>query len=202
VDRLILVRHGETAYNAERLMNPDTQIDAPLSAAGERAARELGRTLASEPIAVVVTSPRLRARRTAELLLAGRDVPVLELELDELAEIHAGSFAGGPVSAFRQWMQSSPLAAAPPGGESVLQAAGRYLTGFQRIQALPEPVVLAVLHNLPMRMVLNAAAGADPVAGPLQALPHVARADMTAPDLRRAISALTTWLVGARAASD
>jgi broad specificity phosphatase PhoE len=199
VDRLILVRHGETAYNAERLMNPDAQLDAPLSAAGERAARELGQTLASEPIAVVVTSPRLRARRTAELLLAGRDVPVLELH--ELAEIDAGSFAGGPVSAFRQWMQSSPLAAAPPGGESVLAAAGRYLTGLQRIQALPEPVVLAVLHNLPMRMVLNAAAGADPVAGPLQTLPHVARADMTAPDLRRAISALTTWLVGASAPS-
>ena len=180
-------------------MNPDAKVDAPLSEAGERAARELGQTLASEPIAVVVTSPRLRARRTAELLLAGRDVPVLEL--DELAEIDAGSFAGGPVSAFRQWMQSGPLAAAPPGGESVLAAAGRYLAGLQRIQALPEPVVLAVLHNLPMRMVLNAAAGADPVAGAIQTLPNVARADMTAPDLRRAISALTNWLVGALAAS-
>ena len=113
-------------------MNPDAQVDAPLSAAGERAARELGRALASEPIAVVVTSPRLRARRTAELLLAGREVPVHEL--DELAEIHAGSFAGGPASAFRQWMQSSPLDAAPPGGESILEAAGRYVTGLQRIQ--------------------------------------------------------------------
>jgi broad specificity phosphatase PhoE len=123
------------------------------------------------------------------------------LELGELAEIRAGSFTGGPVSAFRQWLQSSPLDAAPPGGGSVLAAAGRYLTGLRRIQALPEPVVLAVLHNLPMRMMLNAAAGADPVAGTLQTLPHLARADMTAPDLRCAISALTTWLAGVPTAS-
>ena len=109
-------------------MNPDAQVDAPLSEAGERAARELGQTLACEPIAVVVTSPRLRARRTAELLLAGRDVPVLEL--DELAEIDAGSFAGGPVSAFRQWMQSSPLAVAPPEfASSTSKARSRAMTG-------------------------------------------------------------------------
>lgn len=173
-------------------MNPDELVDAPLSAAGEWAARDLGRTLATEPVAAVVTSPRLRARRTAELLVPGHDVPWIEL--DELAEIRAGAFAGGPVDAFRQWMQTSPLDAAAPGGESVLAAAGRYLAGLRRIDRVPEPVVLAVLHNLPMRMVLNAAAGADPVAGPVQALPHLAREELTASELRRAISVLAAWL--------
>ena len=50
--------------------------------------------------------------------------------------------------------------------------------------SLPEPVVLAVVHNLPMRIALNAAAGADPVAGSVQALPHLAREQLTASDLR------------------
>jgi probable phosphoglycerate mutase len=197
VDRLILVRHGETAYTAEGLLNPDDLLDAPLSPGGEEAAREFGRDLAAEPVTIAVTSPRLRARRTAQLLAAGRDLPLLELE--DLAEVHAGAFAGGPVTAYRQWLQSAPLAAAPPGGESVLAAADRYLAGLRRIARLPEPVVLAVMHNLPMRMALNAAAGADPVAGPVRALPHLARRELATSDLERAISALATWRAGAAA---
>jgi broad specificity phosphatase PhoE len=195
VDRLILVRHAETAHSAEGLMNPDPPVDAPLSEAGERAARELGGLLDAEPIDLAVTSPRLRARRTAELLLAGRDVPRLELE--ELAEIRAGAFAGGPAEAFRRWVREHPVDAVPPGGESVLAAGGRYLTGLRRIEARSDPVVLAVLHNLPMRMALNAASGADPVAGPVQRLPPSGRRDMDAAGLRHAIEALEAWCGGA-----
>jgi len=195
VDRLILVRHAETAHSAEGRMNPDPPVDAPLSEAGERAARELGGLLAAEPIDLAVTSPRLRARRTADLLLAGRDVPLLELE--ELAEIRAGAFAGGPADAFRRWVREHPIETAPPGGESVLAAGGRYLAGLRRIEALSEPVVLAVLHNLPMRMALNAGSGADPVAGPVQSLPPAGRMDMHAACLRRAIEALEAWCAGA-----
>jgi probable phosphoglycerate mutase len=194
VDRLILVRHAETAHSAEGRMNPDPPAEAPLSQAGERAASELGGLLAEEPIDLAVTSPRLRARHTAQLLLAGRDVPLLELE--ELAEIRAGVFAGGPAEAFRRWVREHPIASAPQGGESVLAAAGRYLVGLRRIEARSEPVVLAVLHNLPMRMALNAGSGADPVAGPVQSLPPAGRRDMDAAGLRRAIEALAAWRAG------
>ncbi len=199
MDRLILVRHGETAYTADGLLNPDDLLDAPLSPAGEEAARALRRALAAEPVAIAVTSPRLRARHTAHLLTAGRDLPLLELA--ELAEVHAGAFAGGPVTAYRQWLESAPPTAAPPGGESVLAAADRYLAGLRRIAGLREPVVLAVMHNLPMRMALNAAGGADPVAGPVQLLPHLARRELTAADLRVAISALAAWRTDAAAAT-
>ncbi|MGN6377583.1 MAG: histidine phosphatase family protein, partial [Gaiellales bacterium] len=99
MDRLILVRHAHTAHSARGLLNPDAALDVPLSDEGERAARELGRSLEAEPIDVVVSSPRLRARRTAELALAGRDVPLVVV--DEFAEIGTGSFAGGPVDAYR-----------------------------------------------------------------------------------------------------
>jgi broad specificity phosphatase PhoE len=195
VDRLILVRHAETALSAAGVIHRDAGEDAPLTAAGEAAARELGRALRSEPIAAAAASPRLRARRTAELLLDGRRLAVEPL--DELAEIRSGEFAGGPAALYREWTRSHPLAAAPPGGESVLTASGRYLAGLRRLLALPGPVVLAVLHNLPMRMALNAAAGADPVAGPEQALPHLARRDLTAAELRRAIEALEAWRASA-----
>lgn len=194
MDRLILARHAETAYSARGLLNPDPVVDAPLSDAGEQAAIGLGRALQGEPVGVVATSPRARARRTAELLVQGRDVRIVELE--ELAEVGSGSFAGGPVEAYRQWVRGHPPAAAPPGGESVLDAAGRYVAGLRWIRGRPESVVLAVLHNLPMRMALNAASGEHPTAGTLQRMQHVARADLTAAELDRAIESLDVWRAG------
>src|SRR6185312_1160456 len=158
VDRLILVRHGETAYNARGLMNPDSELEARLSADGEAAARRLGRALGPEPIDAIVTSPRLRARRTAELLAGRRDVEVRDL--DDLAEIRAGSFEAGPVATFQEWVLATPPETPAPGGEGVLTAARRYLAAARLIRADPAAVIVAVTHNLPMRMLVNAAGGA------------------------------------------
>jgi broad specificity phosphatase PhoE len=192
VDRLILVRHGETAYNAKGLMNPDSELDVSLSAEGERAARRLAASLRPEPVDLVVTSPRLRARRTAELLAGGRDVEVRDL--DDLAEIHAGSFEAGPVAAFQGWVLATPPATPAPGGESVLAAARRYLAAARLIQADPAGTIVAVTHNLPMRMLLNAAGDADPLTGPLRRIPHATRSDLSQPDLAAAIDRLATWI--------
>ena len=195
MDRLILVRHGETPYNARGLMNPDSKLEAPLSTAGEQAVRRLARSLGPEAIDLVATSPRHRALRTAELLAAGRDVPVSTL--DELAEIGAGSFEGGPVAAFQEWVRTGPADAAPPGGESVLAAGGRYLDAARSLGARAEPNVVAVTHNLPMRMLVNAAGGNDPLAGPLQRVPHATRADLSAAELAVARATLEAWLEAA-----
>ena len=191
MDRLILVRHGETAYNARGLMNPDAELEASLSADGEAAARRLGRALGPEPIDAIVTSPRLRARRTAELLAGRRDVEVRDL--DHLAEIRAGSFEAGPVAAFQEWVLATPPETPAPGGESVLAAAGRYLAAARLIRADPAAVIVAVTHNLPMRMLVNAAGGADPLTGPLRRVPHATRSDLTAAELDAAIESLAAW---------
>ena len=135
VDRLILVRHGETSYNARGLMNPDSTLEAPLSADGEAAVQRLARSLGPEAIDLIVTSPRLRARRTAELLAAGRDVEVATL--DDLAEIGAGSFEVGPVAAFQEWVLATPPQTPAPGGESVLDATRRYVAAVVAIRAEP-----------------------------------------------------------------
>jgi len=194
VDRLILVRHGETAHNARGLMNPDSKLEAPLSADGEAAARRLAALLAAEPVDLIVASPRLRARRTAELIAGRRGLEVRDL--DGLAEIRAGSFEAGPVAAFQEWVLATPPATPAPGGESVLAAAERYLDAARRIRAEPAAVVVAVTHNLPMRMLVNAAAGADPLTGPLRRVPHATRSDLTAAELDAAIAAVDAWVSG------
>ncbi len=87
---ILLVRHGETAWNRDGRYQGRTDI--PLSPDGERQAAALAVRLAHLPIKAAVASPLSRARRTAEAVLAGRDVP---LELDEgLVEISHGAWEG------------------------------------------------------------------------------------------------------------
>lgn len=87
---ILLVRHGETAWNREGRYQGRTDI--PLSPDGETQVRALGKRLAHVTIAAAVSSPLSRARRTAEAILDGRGV---QLQLDEgLVEISHGSWEG------------------------------------------------------------------------------------------------------------
>jgi 2,3-bisphosphoglycerate-dependent phosphoglycerate mutase len=108
LESLWLVRHGESAGNVARdraeqqglhvIELTGRDIDVPLSALGERQSRALGRWLSAlgpqQKPSVVLTSPYLRARQTAELLIAeGRLVqPPLAFVSDErLREKEFGS---------------------------------------------------------------------------------------------------------------
>jgi probable phosphoglycerate mutase len=87
---ILLVRHGETAWNREGRYQGRTDI--PLSPEGERQVAALSMRLAHLPIKLAVASPLSRARRTAEVVLATRQVT---LELDAgLAEISHGEWEG------------------------------------------------------------------------------------------------------------
>lgn len=61
---ILLIRHGETAWNAVRRLQG--HIDIPLNAEGERQAGALARALAAESLDVIVSSDLQRARQTAQ----------------------------------------------------------------------------------------------------------------------------------------
>ena len=82
-----LARHGETTWSRDWLHTSVT--DVPLTERGVEQARELGHRLAGRSFALVLTSPRLRARRTAEL--AGFPDAMVD---DDLVEWHYGSYEG------------------------------------------------------------------------------------------------------------
>src|SRR5689334_4451548 len=87
---ILLVRHGETAWNREGRYQGRT--DVPLSPTGEAQVAALAARLAHLPIAIAVSSPLSRTRRTAEIILGARATP---LELDEgLLEISHGAWEG------------------------------------------------------------------------------------------------------------
>ncbi|MES2130676.1 MAG: histidine phosphatase family protein [Pseudomonadota bacterium] len=69
---IVLVRHGETAWNAERRLQG--HIDIALNAEGERQALALGEALAGEHFDVIVSSDLQRAHQTAMAVARGRPV--------------------------------------------------------------------------------------------------------------------------------
>lgn len=86
--RLVLVRHGETAWS--RSGQHTSVTDLPLTDHGEREARAIGEVLHGHPFGLALASPRLRARRTAALAGYGASA----LVDDNLAEWDYGAYEG------------------------------------------------------------------------------------------------------------
>jgi probable phosphoglycerate mutase len=87
---LCLVRHGETAWNAEGRVQG--QLDIPLSEIGRRQARAVASVLAGEKFAAIYSSDLVRVRQTAQPIA---DLLKVEVLLDKnLRERHYGAFQG------------------------------------------------------------------------------------------------------------
>jgi probable phosphoglycerate mutase len=93
--RLILVRHGETDWNAAGRAQGHTDI--PLNATGEDQARRLAKRLAGEQIDRILSSDLARCLRTVSLALPGREVEALTA----LRERSFGELEGQPYSLAR-----------------------------------------------------------------------------------------------------
>lgn len=88
--RILLIRHGETAWNAERRLQG--HIDIPLNLEGERQAAALAGALAGERVEAIVSSDLQRAHQTA-LAVAG--MKGIAVETDRaLRERCYGAFEG------------------------------------------------------------------------------------------------------------
>jgi probable phosphoglycerate mutase len=88
--RIVLIRHGETAWNAERRLQG--HLDIPLNAEGQRQAQAMAAALAREDFDLVISSDLARASATAAALASRRG---LQCELDAgLRERAYGAFEG------------------------------------------------------------------------------------------------------------
>jgi broad specificity phosphatase PhoE len=160
MDRVLIARHGESKYSLRQLVNGDPGIACPLTEAGRAQARALGAALAGETVELCAVTEFERVRETAELALAGREVPFLVVP--ELNDPRYGEFEGGPLAAYRDWVRERGPLEAPTGGEHRGALAHRYARGFRRLLERPEGTILLVAHSLPIAYVRDAAAGRAP----------------------------------------
>jgi probable phosphoglycerate mutase len=88
--KLCLVRHGETAWNAEGRVQG--QLDIPLNPVGLAQARAVAAVLGDEPFSAIYSSDLVRVQQTARPTADRRGLPIA---LDaNLRERHYGGFQG------------------------------------------------------------------------------------------------------------
>lgn len=164
----VLVRHGQSELNVTQRVNGDPSVPVALTPQGEEEAALLGEQLTGIGLDLCIHTRFDRARRSAEIALARRDVPfVVEPLLDD---IDVGELEGRTIEDYREWKRGHTRADAFPGGESLNAAAQRYAQAYERLLAREERAVLVVCHEVPVRYALNAAAGSDELDGPAHAI--------------------------------
>ena len=108
---ILLIRHGETALNAARIVqHPET----PLNARGLAQARRLAERLADFPVAAILSSDYKRAHMTAEAIAAVTGLPI-EIQ-ESLRERNFGDVRGVPHADLPVDLYAPDFH--PPGGES------------------------------------------------------------------------------------
>jgi broad specificity phosphatase PhoE len=193
VERLILARHGESAYSARGLVNGDPAAGVGLTPRGEEEARALGAALAGEPLDLCVVTSLPRTRATAEIALPGRDVPVEEVP--ELSDPRAGSFEGLTLDEYREWAWSTGSREdGPGGGESRLALVGRYATAYRALLDRPETTILAVVHALPIAYLLLALDGVPPAPRVDLRIEHAHPYPLRSDEVERALGVLDAWV--------
>ena len=149
---MLLVRHGETDWNAEGRLQGHT--DRPLNEHGRRQAKELADRLAGEEVDAIYASDLLRARETAEIVGERLGLPVV-IDAD-LREKNWGNWEG---------LTGDERVHVEFEGESTREHRDRVLRAVDRIvERHPEQRIVVVTHGGSLRRIQAAVNGvADPV---------------------------------------
>ena len=170
--RLILVRHGQSVWNASNRFTGWTDVD--LSDQGVEEAEEAGRELSAIRIDVVHTSDLVRAQRTAEIIMrhneASEGVPT---KYDwRLNERHYGALQGlnkaetaekHGAEQVHVWRRSFDVA--PPEGESLEMTAERTIPYFIEeivTDLVDDKNVLVSAHGNSLRSIVMHIEGISP----------------------------------------
>jgi probable phosphoglycerate mutase len=167
---IVVVRHGQTEWSRSGQHTGVT--DLPLLPEGEDQARALRTSLAGRSFVAIWVSPRLRARRTAEL--AGLAATGID---DDLVEMDYGGYEGrttADISAElgRPWSVWRDRGPADSPGESPDDVGVRVDRVLDRARScLPDGDVALVAHGHVLRILTARWLGLPPESGALFALP-------------------------------
>jgi 2,3-bisphosphoglycerate-dependent phosphoglycerate mutase len=137
VPKLILIRHGQSLWNAEDRFTG--WVDVPLTDLGRQEARRAGERLRGVPFEVAYTSTLTRAQETLSIALETLGVSVPIIRDQALNERHYGDLQGlnkartaekFGAEQVKVWRRSFDIP--PPNGESLKDTAERTLPFFER----------------------------------------------------------------------
>jgi glucosyl-3-phosphoglycerate phosphatase len=153
--RLVLWRHGQTVWNAERRFQG--QSDVPLDETGQAQAERAARLLAGLRPDLIVSSDLSRAAGTAAPLARLTGLHVI-LDKD-LRERHGGCWEGLTDAEIRERYPEAHATWTPPDGEPTPAVADRVAAALQRIAATvaeqvtgPDGLAVVVSHGAALRL--------------------------------------------------
>ena len=152
--KLYIVRHGETDWNKARKIQG--QSDIPLNEFGRHLARETAKGLADIHFDLCFTSPLSRAKETAQIILEGRVVPIIEEP--RIEEMSFGEYEGKCCSSdgwelpeeFHRFFDGPDKYRAPAGGEDfgqVRDRTGEFLEDLARNPQYADKQILVATHG-------------------------------------------------------
>lgn len=153
-----LVRHGQTVLNKARRYQ--SVSDYSLTAYGQQQATALAYRLRRTPFHTAIVSPTRRARETAELVLAGRGVAMLDDA--RWAETNHGRWEGLTYREVRARFPdesvtrfADPLNGRTTGGESLAEVQARVLAGWHTLLGdYPGGRILVATHATPIQLIV------------------------------------------------
>ena len=161
--RLYIVRHGETDWN--RIHRVQGRTDIPLNDYGRHLARETAEGMKDIRIDLGYTSPLLRAKETAQIILGDRDVPLYEDS--RIEELSFGNYEGmrtggegkdAQSEAFNRFFTDTANYIPPQDAETVPQLyerTGDFLAEICAREDLRDKSVLVSTHGAAMTALLN-----------------------------------------------
>jgi broad specificity phosphatase PhoE len=154
VETLIAMRHGESVFNERGVLNGDPAILGGLTDRGREQAGRARDLLASTPIDLCVMTNFQRSIETADIILAGRDVPRLVVEL--LNDPPAGDFELRPYGEMEAWLAANgPEAPLPGTGRTIRECFETIRRGVILVASRPQASILAVIHGLAISWLLK-----------------------------------------------
>jgi broad specificity phosphatase PhoE len=163
--QIILVRHGQTPWNKDKIFRGT--VDIPHDDTGREEARLAGEWLKGETIHAAYCSPLSRARDTAEAIARHHGLAVQDLP--GLIDLNYGDWQGLPLAEvkvkyadlYRQW-ETAPQTVRFPHGETLDEVRQRALAAVAEvIERHPDQEVLLAAHRVVNKVLIAAFIGLD-----------------------------------------
>lgn len=148
--RLYIIRHGQTDWNRARKLQGRTDI--PLNERGRCVAELTREGLKDVAFDIAFTSPLVRAKETAELVLKGRNIPIIEDA--RIIEVNFGAYEGEDFRLDNENLQNffkRPELYYPVDGsesmESIIQRTEEFLSELYKNSEYQESTILISTHG-------------------------------------------------------
>jgi broad specificity phosphatase PhoE len=163
--QIILVRHGQTPWNKDKIFRGT--FDIPHNEVGQEEARLAGEWLKAETIHAAYCSPLSRARDTAEAIAGHHGLKVEDLP--GIIDLNYGDWQGLPLAEvkvkyadlYRQW-ETAPHTVRFPGGETLEEVRRRAWGAVEEVvKRHPGQTILLAAHRVVNKVLIACFIGLD-----------------------------------------